>query len=102
MSTGEWSGKGWTVTATDTEMALAQASGSVTISGANAGRLEVRRRRFRWRLHNEGQPLVRLRGITKIEAAAPHGRCGVSLWHRPSLMGRLVRRGRSASARGAP
>ncbi len=30
----------------------------------------MRRRRFRWRLHDEGQPLVRLRGITKIEAAA--------------------------------
>ena len=70
MSTGEWSGKGWTVTVTDTEMALAQASGSVTISGANAARLEVRRRWFRWRLLNEGQPLVRLRGITKTEAAA--------------------------------
>ena len=70
MSTGEWSGKGWTVTVTDTELVLAQAGGSVTISSANVGRLEVRRRWFRWRLHDEGQPLVRLRGITKIEAAA--------------------------------
>ena len=70
MSTGEWSGKGWTVTVTDTELVLAQARGSVTISGASVGRLEVRRRWFRSRLFNEGQPLVRLRGITKIEAAA--------------------------------
>ena len=70
MSTGEWSGQGWMVTVTDTELVLAQARGSVTISSANVGRLEVRRRWFRWSLHNEGQPLVRLRGITRIEAAA--------------------------------
>jgi len=70
MSTNEWSGKGWTVTVTDTEVALAQASGPVTVSGTNAARLEVRRRWFRWSLHNEGQPLVHLRGITKTEASA--------------------------------
>jgi DNA helicase IV len=70
MSSHEWSGKGWTVTVTDSEMALAQASGSVTISGTNAARLEVRRRWFRWRLRNEGQPLACLRGITKTEASA--------------------------------
>ena len=70
MSTDEWSGKGWTVTVTGTEMALAQASGSITISSTNAARLKVRRRWFRWVLHNEDQPLVRLRGITKTEAAA--------------------------------
>ena len=70
MSTNEWSGKGWTVTVTDTEMALAQASGPVTISSTDAARLEVRRRWFRWSLHNEGQPLVHLRGITKTEASA--------------------------------
>jgi DNA helicase IV len=68
MSTGEWSGTGWTVTVTDTEMALAHPSGSVTISSTNAGRLEVRRRWFRWRLYHEGQSLVDLRGITKTEA----------------------------------
>ena len=70
MSTDEWSGKGWRVTVTSTEMALAQASGSITISSANAARLKVRRRWFRWVLHNQDQPLVRLRGITKTEAAA--------------------------------
>src|ERR1700689_5402947 len=69
MSTGEWSGTGWAVTGTDTEMALTQPSGSVTISSTNAGRLEVRRRWFRWSLHNEGQPLVDLRGITKTGVA---------------------------------
>jgi hypothetical protein len=69
MSTGEWSGPGWTVTVTDTEMALTQPSGSVTVSSTNAGRLEVRHRWFRWWLHHEGHPLVRLRGITKTEAA---------------------------------
>lgn len=69
MSTAEWSGTGWTVTVTDTEVALAQPSGSVTISGTNAGRLELRRRWFRWRLHHEGQPLVHLRGITNTGAA---------------------------------
>jgi hypothetical protein len=65
-----WSGKGWSVTVTDTEMTLAQASGSVTISSANAARLEVRRRWFRRKLYNEGQPLADLGGITKTEAAA--------------------------------
>src|SRR5215470_2604284 len=70
MSTGKWSGKGWTVTVTDTEMSLTQASGSVTISGTNAARFEVRRRWFRWSLYNDGRPLARLRGITKTEAAA--------------------------------
>src|SRR5580658_629214 len=73
MSTDKWSGEGWTVTVTGTEMALAQASGSVTISSTNAARLKVRRRWFRWVLDNEGQPLVRLRGITKTEAAALSG-----------------------------
>ena len=70
MSSHEWSGRGWTVTVTETEMVLAQASGSVTISSPNAARLEVRRRWFRWGLHNEGQLLARLRGITKTEAVA--------------------------------
>jgi DNA helicase-4 len=65
----KWSGKGWTVTVTDTEVTVAQASGSVTISSTNATRLEVRRRWFRSTLYNEGQPLVRLRGITNTEAA---------------------------------
>jgi DNA helicase IV len=69
MSTGEWSGTGWTVTITDTEMALTQPSGSITISSTDAGRLEVRRRWFRWSLHNGGQPLADLRGITKTGAA---------------------------------
>src|ERR1019366_6590380 len=73
MSTNEWSGKGWTITVTDTEMALAQASGPVTISSTNAARLEVRRRWFRWSLHNDRQPLVHLRGITKTEASALRG-----------------------------
>jgi DNA helicase-4 len=36
----------------------------------NAGRLEMRRRWFRWRLYHEGQLLVRLHGIRKTEAAA--------------------------------
>ena len=70
MSSHKWSGRGWTVTVTETEMVLAQASGSVAISSPNAARLEVRRRWFRWGLHNEGQPLARLRGITKTEAVA--------------------------------
>lgn len=69
MSADKWSGKSWTVTVTDNEMALAQASGSVTIPSANAARLEVRRRWFRWRLYDKGQPLVDLSGITKTEAA---------------------------------
>src|ERR1035437_11120701 len=73
MSTSEWSGQGWTVTVTDTEMALAQASGPVTISSTNAARLEVRRRWFRWSLHNDRQPLVYLRGITKTDASALSG-----------------------------
>ena len=68
MSTGEWSGMGWTVTITDTEMALSQPSGSVTISAAGVGRLEVRRRWFRWSLHHEGQPLADFRGMKKTEA----------------------------------
>jgi DNA helicase-4 len=69
MSTSEWSGNGWTVTVTDTEMALAQASGSVIIPSTKAPQLGVRRRWFRWSLHNDGQQLVRLRGITKHEAS---------------------------------
>jgi DNA helicase IV len=70
MSTDEWFGKGWTIAVTDTEMALTRASGAVIIPGTNAARLEVRRGWFRWRLYSEGQPLVRLAGITKTEAAA--------------------------------
>jgi hypothetical protein len=70
MSTGEWSGQGWTITVTGTEMALAQALGSIVIFSADATRLEVRRRWFRWVLCHEGQPLVHLRGITKTEAVA--------------------------------
>ena len=73
MSTDKWSGQGWTITVTGTEMALAHASGSVAFSSTDAARLTVRRRWFRWVLDNEGQPLVRLRGITKTEAAALSG-----------------------------
>jgi DNA helicase IV len=73
MSTEEWSGNGWTVTVTGMEMTLAQASGSVAISSTNAARLNVRRRWFRWVLDDEGQPLVRLRGITRTGAAALSG-----------------------------
>ena len=68
MSTGEWSGTGWTVTVTDAGMTISQPSGSVTISAGDAGRLEVRRRWFRRSLHHEGQPLADLRGIKKSEA----------------------------------
>jgi DNA helicase IV len=70
MSSDKWSGRGWTVAVTETEMVLAQGSGSVTISGPDTARLEVRRRWFRWGLRNEGQPLARLRGITKTDAVA--------------------------------
>jgi DNA helicase IV len=69
----EWSGRGWAVTVTDTDMILAQASGPVTISSANAARLEVRRRWFRWSLHQDRQPFVHLRGITRTEASALSG-----------------------------
>jgi hypothetical protein len=69
MSTGEWSGNGWTVTVTDTQVALAQESGSVTISSTDAARLQVRRRWFQRSLYHEDQPLVRLRGITKTGSA---------------------------------
>jgi hypothetical protein len=48
-------------------------------SSTNAARLKVRRRWFRWSLHNDRQLLVHLRGITKTEASALSGRCGVSL-----------------------
>lgn len=70
MNTSEWSGEGWTVNVTDAGVTLTHASGPVVISSTDAARLEVRRRWFRWSLHNEGQPLVQLRGITKTEAAA--------------------------------
>ena len=70
MNTSEWSGKGWTVSVTDAEVALAQVSGPVIFSSTEADRLEVRRRWFRWSLHNGDQPLVQLRGITKTEASA--------------------------------
>src|SRR5690348_8626829 len=70
MNTSKWSGEGWTITVTDAEMTLTQASGPVDMSSAEAARLEVRRRWFRWSLHNGGQQLVCLRGITKAEASA--------------------------------
>lgn len=49
-------------------MTVAQASGTVTIPGPEASGLGVRRRWFRWSLHNDGQRLVQLRGITKPDA----------------------------------
>src|SRR5579859_986879 len=70
MNTSGWSGDGWTVSVTDAGVALAHASGPVVIASTDAARLEVRRPWFRWSLHNQRQPLVQLRGITKTEASA--------------------------------
>lgn len=69
MSTDTWSGKGWTITVTETEMTIAQASGSISIPRADASLLEVRRRWFRWSLHDDEASLVRLRGITNPDAS---------------------------------
>jgi DNA helicase-4 len=63
-----WTGNGWTVTVSSTEMTLTQPPGSVAIPSTGASRLAVRRRWFRWSLHNGGQQLVQLRGITRYEA----------------------------------
>jgi DNA helicase-4 len=73
VSANKWSGKGWRITVTNTEMTVAQASGSVSIPGTESSRLEVRRRWFRWSLHDGGQSRIHLRGITKSEASALTG-----------------------------
>jgi DNA helicase-4 len=70
VSADTWSGRSWTITVTDKEMTVAQASRSVSIPGAEASRLHVRRRWFRWSLHDDDQLLIHLRGMTKPEAAA--------------------------------
>ncbi len=70
MSADEWSGEGWRIAVTSTEVTVAQALGSVSIPGMEASQLEVRRRWFRWTLSNDGQMLIRLRGVRKPEASA--------------------------------
>ena len=70
VSSEEWSGKGWRITVTDTEVTIAQASISLSIPGSKASRLEVRGSWLYRGLHDDGQLLFRLRGITKPEASA--------------------------------
>lgn len=64
-----WSGKDWNVTVTNTGMTAAQAGRTITVSNSEASRLEARRRWFRWSLYDDGHPAVRLRGITRTNAA---------------------------------
>jgi DNA helicase-4 len=62
-----WTGRGWSITVTDLDMAAVQPSGSVTVPSTEASRLRIRRRWLRHTLYNAGQPLLRLRGISKSE-----------------------------------
>jgi DNA helicase-4 len=64
----EWSGRGWKITVTEAAADITEASRTITLSSVQAAHLELRRRWFRWHLYNDGQPLVRLRGITAVEA----------------------------------
>ena len=66
----QWSGKGWDITLTKTELELAQATGRIVISSDEAARFGVRRRWWRWGLDQDGDLLVRLRGLRKLEASA--------------------------------
>lgn len=70
MSGYSWTGKGWEITVTGTEVSVIQGSDPVTIPGTEASRLEVQRRWFRSTLCDDGQPLLRLRGISNAEASA--------------------------------
>jgi DNA helicase-4 len=70
MSASTWSGDGWRITITDEEVTIAQASRSVVIPSRESAQLDVRRRWFRWSLHNGGRSSVLLRGIAKPEAVA--------------------------------
>ena len=62
-----WSGRGWTVTITTLGMELTGETGSASIQSADASRIEVRRRWFRCHVHQDGQRLARLRGISRSD-----------------------------------
>ena len=62
-----WSGHDWSVTVTETELAVTRPAGSLTVASGDAATLEVRRGWFRRTLCHLGQPVVRLRGLTKAE-----------------------------------
>jgi DNA helicase-4 len=63
-----WAGPGWRVTVTESEVTVEQSSGSVTVPGAEAASLAVRRRWRRRTLVRGGEPIVRLRGMSRVEA----------------------------------
>ena len=64
-----WSGKDWDVTVTDIGVTAVQAGRTIAVSSSEASRLEARRRWFRWFIDDDGRPAVRLRGITRADAA---------------------------------
>jgi DNA helicase-4 len=63
------SGKDWHVTVTDSGLIAAQAGRTLAVSGSEAARLEVRRRWFRWFIDDDGRPALRLRDVTRADAA---------------------------------
>jgi DNA helicase-4 len=63
-----WSGQYWNVTVSDTELTAEHPSGTFTVASADASTLEVRRSWFHRTLHHGGQPVLRLRGLSRAEA----------------------------------
>lgn len=63
MNIREWSGKGWKVSIAG-EVAFIEGSlAPVTVRGIDAAHLSLSRRWLRWSLEEDGEPLLRLRGI---------------------------------------
>lgn len=70
MNPAKWAGKGWGITIIGDEAHVSRADGEVTFRGVDAARLQLRRRFIRRHLFNEGESVVRLRGIGKSDVAS--------------------------------
>jgi len=64
-----WFGSGWRIAVTLKQVTIVRGSDTITLSNTDAARLDVRRRWFRWRLEDDGEVIVRLRGLNRMAAS---------------------------------
>ena len=69
MGVDEWSGRGWRIAVTPTDVTILRPHDVVMFSNSDVSTLLVRRRLMWLNLFNDGERVVRLRGIRKEEAS---------------------------------
>jgi DNA helicase IV len=69
VSGNAWSGRGWEVVVTSSQLVVTTAKGRLVVAGADVGRITLERRWWRWQLRDTDGTAVRLRGLSRDDAA---------------------------------